>query len=238
MSLKLKEELNSFQTIWKGGFRTGYSQKRNQKGVEEYLKRNMDGKTMLEIGCGGGQWSKFIYNLGTYDKMYCIDALSENHNNFWMFVDNEKKDKIEYYQVTDFSLDSIPDNSLDYVFSYDVFCHISYTGHLEYLKNLRKKCKKGCKLFIMYADANKYLKNEPENEYHVRRYIPNGYSYQSNDELIIGAINDKDGNASSGRWYWVGVDNFVMLCEKYGYEILNRDLDIDKTNPITLFTCV
>ena len=48
----------------------------------------------------------------------------------------DKKDKITYFQVDDFSLDCIPSNSLDYVFSYDVFCHISYPGQREYLKNL------------------------------------------------------------------------------------------------------
>ena len=51
---KLQEEITSFQSIWKGGFRTGYSQKRNQKGIELYLKENIKGKCLLEIGCGGG----------------------------------------------------------------------------------------------------------------------------------------------------------------------------------------
>ena len=110
MSDKLIEEIKSFQTIWKGGFRTGYTQKRNQKGIEEYLEKNMTGKCCSEIGCGGGQWSKFIYNLNVFDKIYCIDVL------------------------------------LDYVFSYDVFCHISYSGQKKYLENLYEKCKINCKL--------------------------------------------------------------------------------------------
>jgi hypothetical protein len=38
-----------------------------------------------------------------------------------MYVGNEKKDKIEYIQVKDFSLDFLDNNNLDYVFSYDVF---------------------------------------------------------------------------------------------------------------------
>ena len=38
---KLLDEINSFQTIWHGGFRTGYDVRRNQKGIEEYLKKNI-----------------------------------------------------------------------------------------------------------------------------------------------------------------------------------------------------
>ena len=53
----------------------------------------MKGKTCLEIGCGGGQWSKFIYDLNIFDKIYCIDALSEEHNCFGITQDMKKKIK-------------------------------------------------------------------------------------------------------------------------------------------------
>lgn len=235
-SSKLKKEIDSFTTIWKGGFRTGYSVKRNQKGIEEYLKSTITGKCCLEIGCGGGQWSRFIYNLNIFDKIYCIDVLSAEHNNFWNYVGSEKKDKIEYIHVNDFSLNCIPENSLDYVFSYDVFCHISYSGQSKYLENLYNKCKENCKLFIMYADPKKYLSNEPENLMHVKQYIKNGINCKTEEELINVCLEDKDGEPSVGRWYWVGTENFINLCMKYNYKILNRDLNIDKTNPITLFT--
>ena len=48
---------------------------------------------MLEIGCGGGQWSKFMYEY--VDKLYCVDILSSDHNQFWENVGKEKKDKME-----------------------------------------------------------------------------------------------------------------------------------------------
>ena len=72
---KLSNEINSFKQIWQGGFRTGYSPKRNQKGLEDYLLNGLSGKTCLEIGCGGGQWSKHIYNQNIFDKIYCIFLL-------------------------------------------------------------------------------------------------------------------------------------------------------------------
>jgi len=235
--LKLESEINSFQNLWQGGFRTGYSYKRNQKGIEDYLRKNLKGKCCLEIGCGGGQWSKFLYNLNIFDKIYCVDVLSAEHNQFWEYVGNDKKDKIEYFQVKDFSLSVIPEDSLDFVFSYDVFCHISYSGIEKYLENLYAKCKQDCELFIMYADPKKYLLNEPEHIWHVKESINyKGLGGEGYKDLIENCLEDKDGIPSPGRWYWIGIDNFLELCKKYNYNILNKDLDIDKTNPITLFS--
>ena len=61
----------------------------------------------------------------------------------------------------------------------------------------------------------------------------------SNKLLISNAIEDSDGEPSSPdyepRWYWIGIENFINLCQKSGFEIINEDLNIDKTNPITLF---
>ena len=90
----------------------------------------------------------------------------------------------------------------------------------------------------MYADPCKYLGNEPEHLYHVKAYLPGGETkeYSSDKELINTALNDCDGTPYNGRWYWIGIDNFIDLCNKYNYSILDKDLNIDKTNPITLFT--
>lgn len=232
---KLKKELESFQNIWEGGYLTGYSPKRNQKGLEDYLKTKLRGKNFLEIGCGAGQWSKFIYDLSIFNKMYCIDALSEEHNNFWSYVGDSAKNIIQYEQVKNFELNFIDDNSLDFVFSYDVFCHISLSGVQSYLSSLYKKSIKGAELLIMYADPKKYLKSEPENRYHVIRYLPkNKFIYKiSNKKLVADAIEDSDGKPSEGRWYWVGKDKFLKLCKDTGFKIIEEDLNIDKTNVIT-----
>ena len=238
---KLQKEIDSFQKVWKGGYNTGYSQKRNQAGLEIYLADKLRGKNLLEIGCGGGQWSKFILNLDIFEKIYCIDVLSEEHNEFWKYLGEDAKKVVEYIQVENFNLDFIEDNSLDYVFSYDVFCHMSYSTIEAYLNSLYKKCNKEAKLLIMYADPAKYLKSEPENRYHVIKYLPKKkFMYKiSNKLLISNAIEDRDGEPSSPdyepRWYWIGIENFINLCQKSGFEIINEDLNIDKTNPITLF---
>jgi SAM-dependent methyltransferase len=238
---KLNKEINSFQQVWSGGYKTGYSKKRNQKGVEEYLKNNTSGEILLEIGCGGGQWSKFICENIKFEKLFCTDVLSAEHNDFWNYVGSKNKKNIIYKHVKDFDLDFIDDDSLDYVFSYDVFCHISYSGLNAYLESLYKKCKKGANILIMYADAEKYLKNEPENKNHVIKYLPTRkLSYRfSNKLLVMDAAKDLDGEPSDPndepRWYWVGINNFIELCEEKGFTVIEKDIDVDKTNPITLF---
>ena len=50
----------------------------------------------------------------------------------------------------------IPDNSIDYVFSYDAFCHVSYEGIQEYAENMYWKMKSGAVAFWMVADYEKY----------------------------------------------------------------------------------
>ena len=230
MDDKLNQEIKLFQSLWEGGFRTGYNQKRNQGGIEEYLSTMIKNKCVLEIGCGGGQWSKFMYDY--VEQLYCVDILSAEHNQFWEYVGKDKTDKVHYIHINNFLLSEIPDDIIDFVFSYDVFCHISLSGIDEYIRNIYAKCKNGALLLIMYADAYKYFSSEPEN-IHI----------QENEQGIFGdhnrlkhkLIEECDGVPYPGRWYWIGTTNFVHICEKYGYEIMDKDLNIDKTNPLTLF---
>ena len=234
--IELKEELTSFSRIWKCGFRTGYQVKRNQKNIEEYLKDNIKSKDIVfEIGCGGGFWTKLLSQLA--QEVYCNDAKTEEDNRLFDYLKNNNyKNNVIFNKVNDFELNYIEDNSLDFVFSYDVFCHISLTGQKLYLKNLYSKCKKGCKLMIMYADARKYLNSEPENRWHVVQNSVKIKNIENDEELIQAALDDCDTSSIDGKWYYIGKENFINSCKEVGYTIITEDLDIDKTNPITLCT--
>jgi len=232
-SAKLQEEIASFQTLWEGGFRCGYSQERNQKGVETFVKTNLCSphSTWLEIGCGGGQWSKAIYPRVA--KLYAVDILSATYNKFWEYVGGDATDKIEYLHVKDFNLSGVPDNSIDFVFSYDVFCHISLSGQKEYMKSLKRVMKPGAIAFIMYADIEKYVMNGGSNlntiidEYRVTPH--------DMDKFVSTIVRESDGPSWPGRWYFVGIENFVKITEDAGFTIIQRDIDIDKITPITMF---
>jgi len=237
MKDKILEEIQSFQQLWVGGYFGENNEKRNQVGLENYLQHNV-GKQLniLEIGCGRGRWSKYIVENLNPNHLHCLDVLSDVHNNFWSFVGQEKKEIITYSQVKDFELNDVKDESLDFVFSYDVWCHISELGQKKYLENLLKKCKHGCKLLIMYADPYKYYNSEPNKLWFIKGYLPKEKvkNCKTNEEIFDLAIQDSDGQKIPGRWYWIGKEKFIVNCLNFGYEILSEDLKIDNTNIITL----
>lgn len=208
MKEKLNLEIASFQNLWKGGFKTGYNDKRNQLEIEKYLSNKIENKCVLEIGCGGGQWSKFMHKY--VKQLYCVDVLTADHNQFWEYLGREKQDKIKYFHVNDFLLSDIPNRIIDFVFSYDTFCHISLSGQEEYLKNIYSKCKDEAELCIMYADANKYFHNEPE---HIYIQEDEQGIYGKHKKLKRKLIEECDRLPYPGRWYWVGIDNFIGLCK-------------------------
>ena len=238
MSTKLKKELDSFSTIWKTGYFTRVdAHERNIPQIILYLQDNIEkGLNILEIGCGKGFWSKEIYERLDPNKLTCIDAKSEEQNGFWKYVGEPKKDKTVYHHVTNFNLDEVPDNSLDFVFSYDVFVHMSLSGQSEYLKNLFKKCKTNAKLLISYADARKY--SQVNN---IRPSIEGCVPYdelvkcKNLDEAIDLVEKECDTHYVAGQWFWVGKKKFLDMCDKFGYKVITEDLDIDKVNRLTLF---
>ena len=66
----------------------------------------------------------------------------------------------------------------------------------------------------MYADPKKYLEREPENRWFIEEYLPDK-NIKNDNELIKYAIHECNGEIIEGRWYWVGIRNFISLCEKY-----------------------
>jgi len=210
MNDKLKKELQSFQNIWEGGFTQSYTKDRGQHKLAQFVK-NLNFTRCLEIGCGRGHWSEMLAKRG---ELIAIDAKSKEDNDF--------KVKCEYHKVKDFSLDEIKNFSIDCVFSYDVFCHISKSGQELYIKNLYNKMTDGAVGYIMIADASKWLKNSTRKEF---------MTYNSCEE----AEADSDGKPVEGRWYWIGLKTFVELLKKYGFIIVEEDIDIDPSAPIVMF---
>ncbi len=107
------EELNSFNDLWKGGYFVGDPLEPmgpNEYGTlgfisithATYLKCiapfvNKD-TSVLEIGPGRGAFTRcFIKHNAKH--VYCVDALSAEHNKFWEYVGLHQE--VEYHQVED-----------------------------------------------------------------------------------------------------------------------------------------
>ena len=243
MKNKLEKEIESFQDLWPGGFRRSLYDWDHQvaeespgldlnalkkKCIDPYVDKNT---TVLEIGTDGGFWLNFALRNGK--KLIGMDIRTAEKTNFWHHLKRWNADahesffdKIQFVMNGDFKCSCLSDNIIDYVFSYDVFCHISLSGTKQYLKHLRPKLTKGANLFIMIADGDKYFPACPAS---VQKHIKL-HNYNNWEE----ALNDYDGDPLPGRWYFYGVKRFCEAAKEYGYTIVNEDAakDIDKRNPI------
>lgn len=114
-------------------------------------------KCALEIGCGNGQNTiEFLYNKH-FKQIICTDVIPKPT----IF----KNTNINYIQILDddnkYDLSNIENESIDFVFSFGVFCHFSNTASEKYLKSIFKKMNKNSNGLIMFPDweRNKDLKN-------------------------------------------------------------------------------
>jgi len=253
MSIKIHKEIESFQKIWVGGFcrsKMGWEQSvlaekngngRDIENIAKLLIKNYadSSKTCLEIGTDGGVWMTQMTDFG---RLIGLDVRNEFKTNFWNNLENWlfskdlfKKENVSFF-VNDnqMSCKMLKDNSIDHVFSFDVFCHISYEATELYLKNLHKKLKQGANLFIMIADPEKY----PADQRHrmmQARYRPD-CPYNTWEDVAA----DFDGEPYPGRWYFYGIERFKIILEKYGYKVISEDVakDLDPFCPIVHFVKV
>ena len=90
----------------------------------------------LEIGCGGGAWSKAIAGLSP-EELCCVDVLSAEEARFWEYVG--RRPGVRHIRVDDLFLNDLPDGHFDYFFSFGCFCHLSPQIIEEYLSHIVKK---------------------------------------------------------------------------------------------------
>lgn len=105
--------------------------------------------TAVEIGPGGGRWTRYL--LG-FDKLITVDyhqeLLEELGKNF-----NLPHLHLLKNNGSDFP--GIPENSVDFVFSFGVFVHLDIDIINSYLENIRKILKPGGNVIIQYSDKTK-----------------------------------------------------------------------------------
>ncbi len=230
---KLKKEIKSLKVFWKNG--TSRAQLGWKKACRLSKFQDLEQivsiciipyitpkTTILEIGADGGFWTQKMLNAG---QLFCIDISDPIHTGFWKRI--PKREYIKYFTVSDFSCSVFKDNTIDYIFSYDVFCHISYSGAEAYLKNLYNKLKFGANCFIMIADADKYYDIKGKQKLMLQAGFKNLETF----------IKDYDGPPNNGRWYFYGIEKFCKLLNKYNYKLISKDVvkKADKLNPIIHF---
>jgi hypothetical protein len=264
-SRAVKDQLASFQNIWEGGAFEGDPldpMGRSTYGslgymsvlhatyvccIKPYLTPE---SVVLEIGPGRGAWTKTMLSAA---EVWCLDALSAEHNHFWEYVGAAPH--VRYEQVTDFSCRTLPDDHFTYFFSFGAFCHIPFWGTSEYLRNLWPKLRSGSHGFVMVADYDKYNHAvshfEPYSAWRVcdliqpkkrlkaavwRRAVEHcqrtALRYQDNFRL---RPPDKDDAPVPARWYHAGVDRTCALLADIGYRVVDPDVGVLHRDPLIHF---
>jgi hypothetical protein len=106
----------------------------------------------VEIGPGGGRWTRYLLGFGTlYAVDYHQELLDELKRNFGRrpnlrFIRNEG---------TDFP--GIDGQSIDYVFSFGTFVHLDFHLIEAYLAAMRPILRQGANVVLQYSDKRKIM---------------------------------------------------------------------------------
>jgi SAM-dependent methyltransferase len=130
----------NFLSFWPGG----YQEDSNYlKPVTAIINRYGDKNgTALELGCGNGYWTT-QYLVSRFKQVIALDVLSKPI----MF----KGTDVIYNELmsNDYTCANISDDSIDFIWSFGLFCHLSLEAQQEYLVNVFRVLKTGGKGVIM-----------------------------------------------------------------------------------------
>lgn len=250
------EELDRYKQIWRGGYFGGdpldpigareYGDMSlisvNHALYQAYVRPFIKPDTrVLEIGPGRGAWTRTMVGA---KEIWCADALSAEHNMFWEYVGRQHADKIHYHQVSDFSLDFVPDDYFDFIFSFGAFCHITAEGQKAYHESLFKKAKPGAKAVIMIADFDKFNESY-DNLHHLRAIQPTlqglYYSLKFNVGHILNRLKGRvhmdkaDKSVTPGRFYHLGVKASCEHLEALGWRVILPDVGLNHRDAVLFF---
>lgn len=104
---------------------------------------------VLEIGPGGGRWTRYLLGCGT---LYAVDVHPE-------MLDELRRNFVVPHLRTvaghGDDLPGIPDDSIDFVFSFGTFVHLELAAIEGYLKEIMRVLKLGGDAVIQYSDKSK-----------------------------------------------------------------------------------
>jgi hypothetical protein len=174
-------------------------------------------------------------------QVWCLDALSAQHNGFWDYVGHAPH--VNYHQVVDYSCSMLPDDGIDFLFSFGCFCHVPFPGIALYMANLFKKLRGGAHCFVMVGDFEKYNQALGAlDRLSVYRALPKiaETALKAARRLLgsgptLKAIPAGDG-PDPNLWYHASVERTCAMLERLGYRVVQSDVGLCARDPIIHFT--
>lgn len=180
MKFDIDTEANVFQTVWPGGYEESFEGYVNQ-GYDKYTKKDIQNilrsfynkeHHCLEIGCGGGMWTKECL-IPSFKKVTCLDVCPQRFDGDVTYIQLPNKD---------FFCSGVDNDSIDFVFSFGVFPHLSEQAQQSYLTSLFKKMKSGGSAVILFANFLRHQDHMNKGEEYFKRYrntnvSPNGATW-------------------------------------------------------------
>lgn len=260
---RVRQELEQFTEIWKGGYFEGDPLDPLSKSsygpfgfmsvlhatylvcIKPYVGPE---SRVLEIGPGRGAWTRTFVRLGAKE-IWCLDALSREHNDFDAYVGDLRN--VTYLQVEDFACADVPDERFDFFFSFGCFCHISPAGTSEYMRNVYRKMRGGAHGFLLVADYDRYNAAIADRSRHVARLFHASRAgvlarawNRAVDRFVARKYGERDFRPRDkrendiphpGRFYHIGANETCALLREIGYEVLSEDVGTVYRDPIIHF---
>jgi SAM-dependent methyltransferase len=137
-------------------------------------------KAALEIGCGGGLWT-LKHLEPNFQSVTCLDVIPEP-----AFFSGKS---MRYIQVPDknFECYGVPDSSIDFVWSFGTFCHLSGDACKRYLEHVRRVLKPNGQAVIMFGNWVRHNNIQPRSEEfsNIREYSPTGCIWFYCDHILV-----------------------------------------------------
>jgi SAM-dependent methyltransferase len=141
---------------------------------------------VLEIGSGGGRWTRYMLNV---KHLFALDYHQELLDEFNL---NFKASNITTVKNNGDDFPGIPEKSIDFLFSFGTFVHLDLDIIERYLINMKPLLKENAIVVIQYSDKTKPLgkrnlgfsDNDPDRMREL--VISCGYRIFEEDEKTLG----------------------------------------------------
>lgn len=147
----------------------------------------------LEIGCGGGAFTEVMVNR--FWHLTAIDVIQQpdQFNMFNNFTYIEQRN-----QSTE--CEGIDNNTIDFCFCYNLFCHLSNDLLKEYLRSVFRVLKRGGDFVFMIANFE-----------HSKVHVPDSHKYKLGDLFSFGHFYQDDRTLD-------------IIANPIQWEIINRNM--------------